>query len=1271
MDHTHIVQAGDLSRYADRRDSQGVIPELVSLLIRQSVPDLIDCRIPYGDAVNQSGLDGILECENGYLHFVPDGKSFWEIGTGVNPQEKATKDFRKRTKELSDSERANSSFVFVTPRSAGANGWEEPKQTAWINRRKKYGWKRIRIIDGVKLADWLREFPVLGCWLATKAGITLSLGGIKTPYQHWDLIVFQREKDDPPLPAKLFTVSRNAACMALEAVFAGESPRLFLFAESEDDVDDFVAAYLSSLEEEIAHDYANRCLFICDENAWRALSELRRSHVFVASPRLGLDSAQKDLQTVATSRRHGVVIPLCGALSGDNQEIIKLRSPSQSQIEIVLKEANFSEVRARELGGIGSERISALRRHLLGLGSIPPYVTWDTNRELAQACLAGQWNAKNPADVRAMSELLGKDYGEWIEILRTDVLRSDSPLIQADEKWRFVARGEVWNALGNRITDKDLDQLKTTAVSVLEERDPRFDLPIEVRFAASIHGKELEHSRNLRKGLVETLALVGSRPQSLSNCSLGKPEAIAILVVRTLLNKAGWERWASLDSYLPLLSEAAPNEFLNAVESVLVDLSSSPFNDIFAQEGGGGLGGSNYISGLLWALEGLAWHPDYLHRVAIILADIASIDPGGSWANRPANSLTDIFLPWHVQTTAPFDKRKAAIETVLKEHPKVGWALLLSLLPHSHGFTSGCHRPVWRDFVPRDWKEGVLQSEYWEQIIAIIELAVELAMEDTEKLVELISRLSDLPKSAHEAILSHLSSDAIVNLPETERHSIWEKLNEFVRQHRKYSDAKWALSEKAVAKIEETAKLLAPSSPEFKYHHLFNDRDFDLIDEKGSYEEQRKRLDRARQSAIAEILVSSNLDACLSFAKKVASPYEVGRALGAIASDDVEDVILPVLLGSSDDTEARFIAGFVWARFWNRKTDWVDMVLRKDWAVDYRARLLTLLPFEEEIWERVSRHLGEANEVLYWKDVQVNPYGREQDLTVVVEKLLAYGREGAAVKCVAHIVNSESYFDENLATRALIAVISSEGGIRELDKYHTVELIKRLQESETVSRDALFQIEWSFLPWLDRFSSGSPVTLEKRLASDPAFFAELVVIVFCSKKENKEAAEEVDEQKQNVARNAYKLLTEWRRCPGTQEDGAFGLEAFNDWINEARRITEETGHSEVAQIQIGHVLAYALADPSGLWIHEAVATVLNYRENDNMRTGFKTELYNQSGVHEFTYGKEERELAKRNREKADALDAKGFTRFATAMREFAEQYNREAEREEKRDPFED
>ena len=96
--NTHIVRAADFEQYADSINSQTVIPELIYLLVKQSISNASVCRIPYGDAVNQSGWDGIVEAESAFLEFVPDGRSYWEIGTGKDSQTKATKDFHKRTK---------------------------------------------------------------------------------------------------------------------------------------------------------------------------------------------------------------------------------------------------------------------------------------------------------------------------------------------------------------------------------------------------------------------------------------------------------------------------------------------------------------------------------------------------------------------------------------------------------------------------------------------------------------------------------------------------------------------------------------------------------------------------------------------------------------------------------------------------------------------------------------------------------------------------------------------------------------------------------------------------------------------------------------------------------------------------------------------------------------------------------------------------------------------------------------------------------------------
>ncbi|MCU7815371.1 MAG: hypothetical protein KZQ81_09220 [Candidatus Thiodiazotropha sp. (ex Rostrolucina anterorostrata)] len=1278
MDHTHIVTPKDLESYADRTDSQRVVPELIYWLVKASAQSMLAklpvCRIPYGDAVNQPGWDGLVEINSAYNEFVPEGRSYWEIGCGGDPQSKATTEFTKRTTKgtkgmppVPPEERSSAAFVFVTPRSSGSGGWTEPQQSAWLKDRYEQ-WHLVRIIDGVKLADWIREFPAIGKWMAMQIGLSKGLDAYITPAEHWENIQAETKSGDPPLPAEIFTVGREGACTALKNLFQGDSQKLFLFAESPQDVNDFVAGFLASLDAETARTYGNQCLFVKEEESWHSLSHRSASHVFVAHPNLSLESEGAQLQTVATKRGHSVVIPICGYWAGNQPEVIRLRSPSKSVLETTLTERGYSPVRARELAAAGAESLSALIRYLRGMGELPEYATWESARILSQANMIGKWDGKNQADQAALGVLLGKEYGEWIEIARPEVLRPGTPLIQRDDKWRIVARGEAWRALGPRVTDEDLDRLQQIALQVLGERDPAFDLPKEERYAASIHGKQLEHSSMLREGIAVSLALLGSRPEALSSCSQGKADSVVVLTVRGLLKDANWDRWASLDGLLPLLAEAAPDEFLDNVESALQNIEESPFHQVFSQEGSGGIEGRIYTSGLLWALETLAWHPDYLTRAVLVLGDLASIDPGGSWSNRPTNSLADILLPWHLQTCASMEKRKVAVETLLREQPEIGWKLLLALLPHNHGFTSGCHRPAWRDLIAPDWEEKITQGEYWEQITIYTDLAVGIAKSFTDKLEILIERLPDLPLTAHENLLTHLASNAVTNLSEHERLPLWEALDDLVRKHRKFASANWALPENLVAKIETTGDLLAPQAPEFRHHNLFSAHDSDLYDEKGNYEDQRKQLEGLRQKALQEILDAGNIEAVLEFSMTVSSPNQVGNALGSISTSSTELDILPKLLQSEDEVQKSLIGGYIWGRYQKLGWSWVDELFSLEWDIPQKTKFLELLPFVEGVWTRVEQQLGDE-EKLYWQDVNVNPWVSSQGLNKATEKLILYERPNAAIHCLWRLGDEEEDFDCDLATRALLAILDTGYSERDFYQDAIIKVITKLQDCDSTDPDSLFKIEWNFLPLLGRFSSGSPKVLENRLASNPGFFCEVIGLVFRSKKEEKTDVEPTEQQR-NLARLGYKLLSEWKIPPGKQPDGTFDSSMFATWLGEVKRIATETGHVDIALSQLGSVLTQVPEDADGLWINNVVAEALNAKDAETMRSGFTTELFNQRGTFTYTAGEDERKLARINREKAESLEAKGYSRFATAMREFAESYEREAKREASRDPHE-
>ncbi len=844
-------------------------------------------------------------------------------------------------------------------------------------------------------------------------------------------------------------------------------------------------------------------------------------------------------------------------------------------------------------------------------------------------------------------------------MLREMIQDKEAPLrLNEGRIWEVTGREKNLQLLRERIFDRHLELVKQISIDVLRESDPQFELPPAERWAAALNGKKLRCSRYLREGLAESIAWLGINGDTLVNCS-DKKKYIASLVVREIFAKAGWQLWGSLNDLLPTLAEAAPGEFLSAVEHSLRQ-TPCPFDDLFAQEDSG-IGGRNYMTGLLWALEGLAWSEEYLMRVCVVLAELASHDPGGNWANRPANSLTTILLPWHPQTLASIDKRVTSVKAIRPEFPDVAWKVLLTLLPSSHQITSGAHKPRWRKVVPDDWKLTVTHKEYWEQIEAYAALAVEMACEDIGRLTVLVGQLDNLPRPSFDAILEFLSSDAIAHLAEIEMMPIWNSLSDFVRKHRRYADADWALDEQLVSKIEVVAEKLSPVSAEVLYRRLFSNRDFDLYEESDNWEEQRKKLELRREQAIQEVLKARGIQGVISFIDNVEAPNQVGWALGKIAATEISTHLLPMYLDSENRAYQQFIGGFIWSCYQTHGWQWVDGLDHASWTELQRCQLLMNLPFESETWCRARDWLGDS-ENLYWQGVQVNPYQTEDDLLHAIDKLIEVARPQAAIDCLYVRIHKQLPLDSERTIKALLAALSTVESTKNIDSYHITELIKALQNDPTTDQDGLFRVEWAYLPLLNEHQGGSPTLLEGKLADDPNFFCEVIRLVYRSKHEEKKD-EEPDERIAAIATNGWRLLDQWKRPPGVQEDGGFSLDHFEAWLSIVKGQCSESGHLEVAMDKVGEVLFYCPPDPDGLWIMQSAARILNARDAEEMRNGFRTEVFNSRGVHWVDpTGKPERGLAELWRQRAEAVENAGLARFSATLRDLAKSYDREADR---------
>jgi len=847
--------------------------------------------------------------------------------------------------------------------------------------------------------------------------------------------------------------------------------------------------------------------------------------------------------------------------------------------------------------------------------------------------------------------------------LRSLLSENNTNLRLRNGVWKITDRRSGWQEAGKHIFDEHLDRIKDIAVSVLQEPNPKYNMPPENRMFCQ---EKPKYSTALRKGLAETLAQIGSCSEHLTHVSQGKPHLTSLLAVRGLLENADWVHWASVDDLLPMLAEACPEEFMTQVEAALLK-EASPFQELFQQERDAFSGGT-LMCGLLWALESLAWSPEHLHRVIAILGKLASIDPGGKWSNRPANSIIEILVPWLPHTCAPAEIRISAVKALLKNVPEVGWKVLLSLLPNGHSTTSCTNKPKWRDFA-EGWQEGVTVKERWDQHTAYAEIAVDIALSDFNKLLQILKKISDLPRSTWD-VLEHNLRENNINFSIEQKKLIWESLLSVTLRHRKFSDAKWAMPISCVERLESIEKEFEPQSAFLQHQPLFSDGDFDLFDGPGSYEEKSERLFQRRIDAVRSVYEEGGQKLLFEFCEKISDHFNFGRALGASNIPVLDKEIIISGWMQNELNRTNFVLGFIMARFKKRGWPWVDELNMQEWELPIIGKTLARLPFSNETWQRVSKLMGD-NQSPYWQNTLGNHWDAGEHLNEGIEKFIKYGCPAKAIDCVAFLKPPLTEIQVNLAVQALETMLATKKSDQRFDAYDAVQVIGFLQESEFINSESLAKIEWGYLRILNSHNNSAPKQLEIKLSEEPMFFCEILRLIYRSSHDTAANQETISEEKKAVATNAWHLLHEWRRVPGTDQNGGINKKGLDAWIVAVEGACSESGHYDVAQICIGHVLRYSPPDPGGLWIHKAVAEILDRMCAANVRQGYECEWFNSRGVHGYTHGNEERKIAEGFRQNALSAEQEGFINLATTMRNLARSYERDAEREEKNDPFGD
>ena len=754
----------------------------------------------------------------------------------------------------------------------------------------------------------------------------------------------------------------------------------------------------------------------------------------------------------------------------------------------------------------------------------------------------------------------------------------------------------------------------------------------------------------------------GDRAQNVEDV----PYRPTMVLRRVLDEEKGWEIWATLSRDLATLAEAEPETMSQAIERRLSTTPGS-FEDLFHEEGDPLFGGAQH-TGLLWALERLAWAPEYFSRVAMILARLARTDPGGRISNRPAESLKTMFLPWFRVSEASDPQRLQTLSTLLSRLPEVGWKTLCQAYPSLRSdVVVGRERPLWRP-----WAQDSVPRPTWAEYYAFVEgmdrLLLEHVGEDAarwEDVVELISNLR--PDTRRQATMVMAQrADAIKRHPNSA--DLWSQLRAQLNRHRSHPDTEWAIPEAELAPLAAIYDELTPDDPTTAYSWLFG-RWPDLPDgsDRRDLASHDATLDAARQSAIVSTYGIGDTKAILSIAESAEQPWQVGRAffigVGAVPALD-----LALEHAGSEETHFRLMArGIFWALF--RQSGWpvLDEVLERAKAVDALpqalANMFLAAPSDRETWSRLSEQTSEVQRC-YWESM--NPWAVSQedeaDVAFVALKLLEYHRAPAVAEWTSHQpVHHEIVIRTLEQMPADLMDATATEARSDWSMYDITSLLEKLDESEVVDDSTIAHLELPFISGLSQ-DSGRDLALHREISRDPALFADLIAYMY---RRAGEPADDVgNEQAAWIAGSILvPIMMGQGIVPGRMEQGVVDYEALTTWVNEARRLCADRGRGEVGDNFIGQLLARAPVGEDGIWPCEPVRELLELVDSQYIGNGFTTGTHNLRGVttrDAFDGGGQERTLVEEFRRQADEIAARWPT-TAGLLRRIAESYEREAQ----------
>ncbi len=1232
-----LVDATQLHQWAERQQARGLFPLLIRRLL-VATPGVSAISVRTAEGTDLSGWDGRARSTGSA--YLPSGELLLEFGVGKAIPRKAQEDFDKRAAELGD-DVADLTFVFVTPRR-WAGG------PSWAREQAKAGpFADVRVLDGDDIEGWLVESASVHYWISEELGRNPK--DATTLERWWERFA---GRTDPTLPEGLFLAGREQARQPLLQRLEKGPTAVAVTSAWREEALAFVYAALNSEPE---RELAQQALVIRTAEVWERTATQAEGSILIplfSEPDTGL----------ALRHGHSVIWP------ADREEsfgaTIDLGALNREGAREVLEQAGLPYDQAYSLSGRARRSMPSLVRRLARdpLFRRPRWSQGEDGASMAPLALVGGWT-DSEADLEVVGSIAGASATEIERTLTPWLEVPDAPFLRSGGRWYLASREDASALLSSRLTRGQLQIWHEKAIEVLTESDPALELPLEERYIAGVRGKKRRFSGALRSAFAEGAAALGADRETVLPRGRTGAERAAFLVREVLgcaAEQESGELWAAISDQLPLLAEAAPAVFLDAVHD---DLDRDEptlrklFQDSHAQSA---LFTSSPHTDLLWALESLAWSQEYFPSAVLALARLVAVDPGGRLSNRPLASLGTIMVIWIHQTSATLEQRQVALTRICDLDPDLGWQLVRLLWPRSQTAVSPPCGPRFHDWAP-EVREVALE-EWLDVVQHLVELAIKLAQDETERWCDLLQRLGPVPVAGREALLTALESALERGVFAGSETVIWERLGEEIARHRIHGEAHWSLSEETLERMETIRRTVEPEQDLERSRHLFTRWPEGEGLDKSSYSDYLEKLLEMRREALERIVEEQGLHGVEELVDRAEVPAEIGDLVSLLFSDRFEEEFLG-WLAADDEARAALARGWATGEVQRKGSKRLTELLGQlpASATEERLTLLIAAGARASTWDQLA---SETTEVIerYWQTMDT--WGIEAaDVERAADELLERGRGWAVLQLLSaqlHSVEDEARpFADDVVLRALqvsLADKRTESLNASMAGYEVGVLLDYLVAGE-VEPGLIASFEYAYFTLLEDYRA--PEALYAELARTPELFVEFVQRVYRGAQEEPRQLSAEDE---THAEQAWLVLHHWRSVPGLADDGSLDGEHLKRWVTDARYALSELDRADIGDEQIGQLLASSPEGHDGIWPPEPVRELIETLGSAHLETGVNIGRVNNRGITSrgvYAGGEQERDLAARYREWAAATRDE-WRRTSRLLRELADEYDSDA-----------